>query len=52
MTKTTGIGKYLILGIIVAAVSIATVGSAAAIEKAYAGKYVDQASSKCKLLWK
>jgi hypothetical protein len=45
MTKTTGIGKYLMLGIIVAAVSIATVGSAVAIEKAYAGKYVDQASS-------
>jgi hypothetical protein len=45
MTKTTGIGKYLMLGIIVAAVSIATVGSAIAIEKAYAGKYTDQASS-------
>jgi hypothetical protein len=45
MMQTTGIDKYLMLGIIVAAVSIATVGSAVAIEKAYAGKYTDQASS-------
>jgi hypothetical protein len=45
MTKKTGIGKYLMLGIIVAAVSIATVGSAVAIDKAYAGEYSNHASS-------
>ena len=45
MTQTAGIGKYLMLGIIVGAVSIATIGSAVAIEKAYAGKYTDQTSS-------
>jgi hypothetical protein len=45
MTKTTGISKYLWLGIIVIVTSLVTVGSAITIEKAYAGDYTDQGNS-------